>query len=1035
MNSSSLPDGLYENVLSRGLRRRLQAVTDRETTTQKTDDADAPDVLTRHISDALRSRLREVKPEERVRLIESIADLLHDDNLRYEQPLEQLTSLVPPASVGAKRIDPTRRPATPLSDAALLTNAPGEPGMAAELRAELASADRVDLLCAFVMWPGIRLLQQEMAQLAARGVPFRVITTTYLGGTQRAALDRLARDYGAEIRVQYEARRTRLHAKAWLFHRDSGLDTAYVGSSNLTNAALTDGIEWNVRLSRVGTPALLDKFIATFDSYWACDNFAPYHPEVDADRLDEALAVAGRRDSASAPLTLSGLDVKPYPYQQAILDALTAEREDHDRHRNLVVAATGTGKTVMAALDYRRLAHAVGRRPRLLFVAHRREILEQSLRTYREVLGDGSFGELWVGEHRPRSGEHVFASIQGLARGIDSIPPELFEVVVVDEFHHAEARTYTTLLNHLRPVELLGLTATPERADGTDVRVTWFHGRSAAELRLWDAIANQMLAPFHYFGIHDNTDLDTISWRRGRYDERALSDLYTGNHARVRLVLKAIEDKVTDPRRMRALGFCVGIEHAQFMATCFTQAGLPARAVHGGTPAHERKATLDALRAGEITAVFAADLLNEGIDIPEVDTVLFLRPTESSAIFLQQLGRGLRLHPSKEVLTCLDFVGHQHAGFRFDARFRALTGANRKDLREQVEQGFPTLPAGCGIVLDRYTQDQVLRSIKNHLSLRWKQMVTELRAHPTHDLHTFLDHSGATLPDLLRGSGKDAKYWTRLQREAGLVNESASAAERCLSRRLRAFAHVDDRPRRDAYASILADPRLATGNPYEAMLFFSLWPSGQDDDGQPFVSMDAAWQQLSAEPLLREELRMLIDIAFDSSRVSPQSVARPGLTGLPLRIHARYQREEILGALGYAHLGRAANSFREGVLRVDMGENTIDALFVTLKKSEAHFSPSTRYRDYALSPTLFHWESQSTTTLTSPTGQRYVNGGSTVLLFVREEKTGELGTSPFTFLGPATYVSHQGEKPIAITWRLDVPMPADLYTAAAVAAS
>ena len=336
------------------------------------------------------------------------------------------------------------RPATPLSDAALLTNAHGEPSLGAELRAELVTADEVDLLCAFVKWHGLRILESEFQDLKRRGVPLRVVTTTYMGATERTALDRLVREFGAEVKIQYDSLRTRLHAKAWLFRRSTEFDTAYVGSSNLSRAALLDGVEWNVRLSRVATPTLMAKFGATFDTYWNDGSFERYDPDRDRDRLDDALAVAnGSRRDTAGQIILSGLEVRPYRYQEEMLEALTAERELHDRHRNLIVAATGTGKTVIAALDYRGLCGADDARPSLLFVAHRREILEQSLRMYREVLADHSFGELYVGGSRPERWRHVFASVQSLhSYGVTNIPSDAYDIVVIDEFHHAEAPTY-----------------------------------------------------------------------------------------------------------------------------------------------------------------------------------------------------------------------------------------------------------------------------------------------------------------------------------------------------------------------------------------------------------------------------------------------------------------------------------------------------------------------------------------------------------------------------------------------------------------
>ena len=642
----------------------------------------------------LSSGLSAIKdPGARITLANAVLQAIDELPDPVTTPARQLHALRLPDGPGADgRL--RKRPKTPLNDAALLTNAPGEPSLASELRAEIDSADSIDLLCAFVMWHGLRLIEGELAAARQAGIPIRVVTTTYIGGTERRALDRLVQDFGAEVKVQYDAKRTRLHAKAWLFDRHTGYDTAYVGSSNLTTSAMLEGVEWNVRLSAAATPALLDKFRATFDAYWNSPEFESYDPERDRDRLDDALLEAkGTKSSGRVTISLVGLDVRPYPYQQQMLDELEAERVVHDRHRNLVVAATGTGKTVIAALDYRRMCQqAGGHQPRLLFVAHRKEILEQSIRTYREVLGDANFGELYVGGQRPERWSHVFASVQSLTSyGVTDIPSDAYDVVVIDEFHHAEARTYRRLIEHLRPTELLGLTATPERADGTDVR-SFFDGRTATELRLWDALGADLLCPFHYFAIADGTDLRAITWARGRYDERELEGVFTGNDARARIILKQLQEKVADPRRMRALGFCVSVAHATYMTRVFNEAGIPARLVTGQTTAEDRAAALRELRAATVNVLFTVDVFNEGLDIPDVDTVLFLRPTESSTIFMQQLGRGLRRTHNKAVLTVLDFVGYHRREFSFAKKFAALTGVHGKQLQKAVQDEFPFLP-------------------------------------------------------------------------------------------------------------------------------------------------------------------------------------------------------------------------------------------------------------------------------------------------------------------------------------------------------
>jgi superfamily II DNA or RNA helicase/HKD family nuclease len=1037
--SATLPgvyEGLYESLLTEQLHRALAARPDLHPEVNPVDEGEQPLTIVRHLMPVIERSLRAaVTRQERADLVQRILGALSGpdamvERLHHREPgkIERLDEVRAANRLGAARLP---RPATPLSDMALMTNAHNEPTLAAELRAELASADHVDLLCAFVKWQGLRLLEDELKELRLRKVPLRVITTTYLGATDARALDALVDEFGAQVRVNYEIDRTRLHAKAWLLRRNTGFHTAYVGSSNLSHAALVDGLEWNVRLSAVSTPHLLEKFRATFESYWENCEFEAYQPSLDGERLRAALDIAaGGRQRDRLTVTLSGLEVHPKPFQAEMLEELHAERVLHDRHRNLIVAATGTGKTVVAALDYRRLVRDVhGRDLTLLFVAHRKEILTQARRMYQEVLTEPTFGELLVAGDQPTKWRHVFAGIQSLsAERLATIEPKHFDVVVIDEFHHAEAASYRRLLNHVQPLELLGLTATPERGDGVDVR-EFFDWRVAAELRLWEALEQHLLCPLHYFGVHDGVDLGDLQWKRGGYDLAALSDLYTGNDARTRIVLKELRDKVADVAAMRALGFCVSIEHARYMADRFVAEGVRARSVSADTLPAERQAALTALREREVNILFAVDLFNEGLDIPQVDTVLFLRPTESATVFLQQLGRGLRLTEGKTVLTALDFVGHQRREFRFDQRFRALTGLGRKQLMRQLEHGFPFLPSGTQIVLDSVSRELVLENIRQQLAPRLSALVSEVRAHPNAELASYFDAYGRGLEDVLR----TGRSWTTLCRDAGKAVGAPGPRERDLIKRVRALANVDDRRRHAAYHAILngsAQPGSPAEERLAQMLFFSLFP-----DGGGFDSTAQGLAALKGEPVV-DEMNQVIDIAFEGARRStyPLDGLLPDLADVPLALHASYSREEILAALGFASLRRTPSTMREGVAWCESAN--ADAFFITLKKTETDYSPTTMYRDFALSPELFHWESQSTTSSTSPTGQRYIHHrerGSHILLLVREAKTNALGASPYVFLGPADFVSHEGDRPMAITWRLRRPMPTEVFMASRAA--
>jgi superfamily II DNA or RNA helicase len=928
-------------------------------------------------------------------------------------PAEVLTAIRPPSRSfsDAHRMP---RPETPLAEDALFVNAPHEPGLALELRTELLSADSVCLLCAFVVWSGVRIVLDELKEIRRMGVPVRVITTTYTGTTDPRALDELAK-IGAEIKVSYDTRMTRLHAKARLFDRASGFSTAYIGSSNLTHSALHEGIEWNVRLSQVQSPNLLHRFRAAFETYWSDDHFVPY----EANQFKTEIKRVRSRES----IDLAIFDIRPYEYQRAMLDALEVERERHGRWRNLVVAATGTGKTVVAALDYRRVAERWGGAT-LLFVAHRHEILEQSQHLFRHVMRDGSFGELFAGGQRPEDGKHVFASIQTLANvDLESIDPEAYDVIIVDEFHHAEAPTYRRLLEHVRPRLLLGLTATPERADDKDI-LQWFGGTIAVELRLWEALDQGLLCPFQYFGVADDVDLRELEWRRTGYDLATLSALYTGNDARTSKILQAIHDLVDDTARMRALAFCVSVEHAEYMAQRFNEAGIAACAVTGKTSPDERRDIVRSLRSRDINIIVTVDVFNEGVDIPEVDTLLLLRPTESATIFLQQLGRGLRLADEKPGLTVLDFIGQQHRRFRFDARLQALTGVPARKLQDAVEHGFPHLPPGCYIHLDRVASSIVLDNLKDITVVRRQVVVRELRQCGDTSLAEFLRVTGRTLDDIY----KAPLGWMSLRRSAGLEAPPLMPDDGSLIGAISRMLHIDDPERLVMYRLWFAEgkpPDVSTLTPREVRLLHMLHLDLRGGRPAP-MTLSESLAELWQHEAIRLELCEVLDVLSDQAN---SLVLETRDQGEPLGVHGHYTRAEALAALG-ASTAEKPSPMREGVIWIP--DSQTDVFFVTLQKAENVFSASTMYRDYAISPNEFHWESQSTTSVASRTGQRYINqrrSGTRVLFFIRETPD----QRAFLYVGSASYLRHTGDRPIAITWQLEHDLPAEFFLAARAA--
>ena len=1038
--TDELTPGLHEALITEALRARIERARAQGWLVEwkEMDDGVIAKTLARHVHDRVQERMeglplslanrRGAQVELANRVLEALA--AYGDESRPIDRVESNPGVLLEAEPVLDGPMPslTPRPGISLRDSVLLVNGHRDLQIGTQVALELQSADRVDLLSAFVRFAGVRLIRRELTEFLLHGGEMRVICTVYTGSTEKRALDELV-GLGAKVKVSYETSQTRLHAKAWLFERNSGFHTAYVGSSNLTHSALLDGLEWNVRATDVDNPAIIGRVRATFEQYWNDPEFQDYNPQIDGDRLEAALAV--QRGSGLGQVPWLSMHVEPKSFQEEILEALSAERR-RGHFRNLVVAPTGTGKTWVSAFDFQRLRNAGYKR--LLFVAHRNEILEQSQAVFQRVLDDPSFGERFIASERPTRWDHVFASIQSIHRHIDDLRPDQFDVVIVDEFHRAEAPTYHKLLDHLKPRVLLGLTATPERADGESI-FHYFDERIASEMRLWEALDQGLLSPFHYLGVADGTDLRSVRFQAGRYVTSELEGVLTGDHVRANRILKAVDEWVLDPSKMRALGFCVGIHHARFMAQQFNKAGLTSVALDGESTPDARTDAIRRLRAGELRAIFTVDIFNEGVDIPEVDTLLLLRPTESATIFLQQLGRGLRWAEGKSVLTVLDFIGQANAEYRFDVRYRALIGGTRKQLERAVEHGFPLMPPGCAIRLDEISQGIILDNLRSAIRNSRRALIDDVRGlGPDARLKDFLERSAFDLPDVYSSPGSGSTF-TSARRSAGLLRGVPPPAEAEFAKAIGKLLHVDDEERHRVWRSWLTNDRppepAQAGSREERLQWMLMAALGQRK--RSLAELGAVFSEFWTLNELRGELVDLLDVLQERVRLDARPIDPRG--PVPLHSHATYGLYEIIAAHGVVG-GGALRETREGVMWVEGHKS--DLFFITLNKSDEDYSPTTRYQDYPISPTLFHWESQSRTATASPTGQRYVHHaerGSKVILFVRENKRDERDVStPYLCLGPARHVSHKSDRPMQIVWELERPMPSEIYSLAKIAA-
>ena len=1034
--------GIYEKLITQVIESRLDRdhfyIGEREL-----DNADASIWLSRFLTNILEFAISSVPAgtNQLQQQIELSNDLLmwlkdkfqekdfFDENLLDSQGkiLTAIYELENPVAADLKHYVEDIYPLTGLSQSELFCGSNAGLSLESELKREILSADKIYWLVSFIKWAGIRIFRKELETFTQSGRELNIITTSYMGATDAKAVEYLAALPNTEVKLSYETERQRLHAKSYLFMRDTGFHTGYIGSSNLSRSALTNGLEWNLKITSQEIPHIVKKSLSTFETYWASKDFEVFDGKAEStEKLNKAL-----RNERNFGESGSNhfFDINPHTHQSEILEQLKVEREVHARFQNLVVAATGTGKTILSAFDFARFLQTKSN-AKFLFVAHREEILKQAREAFRGVLKNGGFGELWVGGHTPDHYKQLFVSIQTLNNQLEhlQLTPDYYDYIVIDEVHHIAANSYRSILKHFSPTILLGLTATPERHDGSDI-LSDFGGVIAAELRLPEAINLQHLCPFQYFGIDDDTDLSNVSWSRGRYDISQLTKLYTHNQSRFSKILLSMQSIITDIGSMKALAFCVSQEHAEYMANQFLLMGINADVLTSKN-SDLRQAKQQAIRSGEINLLCVVDIFNEGVDIPEVDTLLFLRPTESLTIFLQQLGRGLRRNDGKDCCTVLDFVGNSRPEYDFSNKFRALVGKTDKAISDEIKQGFPHAPLGCRIELTKQTQEMILRNIRQ-ATFTLNKLVVLIRQYPQHStkpltLANFLTHNEQVDLNELYKRGSWKSLVNRAQDKADENKADLKMIKEGIWRRV---LGCDDYHYLMFLKQLcLNDFVISDDTDRQALMCHYDFRQAEG----PKCGFDTLTESLAKLHQLdfAGELSDVLDWKLNQTKL--EQLEMPDLEKVPLRLHARYSREQILIAFGATTFERQPPA-REGVYVIK--DENIELLFVTLNKNERQFSPTTMYHDYAINEKLFHWQSQNSARPDKGRGKEYIEHhelGKRLFLFVREQTKDEYGrTMGFVNYGELDYLSHTGYQPMSIKWELRTPMPNFMWKQAA----
>jgi len=945
----------------------------------------------------------------------------------------------------------------------------GDDPLLPHLLSNFSEARWVDIAVAFTLLSGVKLLEPYLRELLDRGGSLRFLTGDYLGVTDPDALMVIQDLEGDVHRRVFETSEgsTSFHPKTYIFHYKRDYGIAFVGSSNLSETALRGGIEWDFKVVSSRDPAGFADVVEAFEklflhpctrelSYEWIEQYRPRHRKVVADYLHDL-------DVPMEPLPPA---VTPHSIQKEALIKLEDTRRAGNK-AGLVVLATGLGKTWLAAFDTNRPDFG-----RVLFVAHHEEILAQAMQTFRRIRPDARLGNYDRNSKDTRA-DVLFASIQTLAKRVhlERFQPTTFDYIVIDEFHHGLAPSYTRLIDYFEPKFLLGLTATPERTDGGDL-LSLCQENLVYRCDLGEGIRRHQLCPFQYFGVPDEVDYRNIPWRSNRFDEERLTTA---------VATQSRADNALEQYRKRAgkrtLAFCVSQRHADFMASQFQKAGIRAAAVHSGENSAPRAKSLDDLRSGDLDIVFAVDMFNEGVDLPTLDTVLMLRPTESKIVWLQQFGRGLRTASDKTHLTVIDYIGN-HRTFLLKplTLLQALLPVNPSDRAiwnalESLQKGTLELPPGCEVTYDLESVEilrgllkvsskpgEAVREYYQEFKERNGQRPTAVEAFhdgfspkfvrgPYGSWLKFVDSMGDltvgqqsalnTCSDFLDELEKTAmtrsykmlvmKALLRLDQIPGQIEISE------LARDFSKLAASSARLRSDLSVAPEEINRLQTllkKDPIKA------WTGAKDTNGKPYFTFDvdvfrtmfsvSGAERESFRELTREIVEWRLAEHLGRSGESPDSESnepqRPPQRTPKLELWEPLQKKQIPPLFG---LRFSTGNWNAGFVPT---ANHI-FLLVTLEKESK--TANFQYQDRFITKDKFQWQSQNRTTQASKNGREILNHvklGIKVNLFVRRSAKTPNGTgAPFYYCGEVEFIEWHGEKPITVQWRLKNPLPERLW--------
>ncbi|WP_226582162.1 DEAD/DEAH box helicase [Halobacillus litoralis] len=912
-----------------------------------------------------------------------------------------------------------------------------------ELTSSLETCESFYFSVAFMNFSGIQLLLDALEEAKNRDVAGRIMTSTYLNFTDPKALQKVREFENVNLKVFVTDQTVGFHTKAYIFeYKDSY--KVIIGSSNITQSALKSNVEWNVEVISKQDASFTKQVIKEFNSLWerssdATDEFLRDYSEFFHNLRQVTEQNQGIYEKAAY--------ITPNSMQKRAIENLNRLRATGEQ-KALVIAATGTGKTYMSAFDVRRL-----RPKRLLFVVHREEILQKAKETFEKLMHgfDVTFG-LLTGTQKDMQSDYIFANIHTLSNHYERFDPHEFDYIIYDEAHHATADSYQKVIDHFNPTFMLGMTATPERGDGRSI-FDLFDQNVALEVRLHDALEDDIVVPFHYFGI---TDIEEVDLSDVAIDDMKEIARRLQVNERVDFIIEKMCFYGHDGEKRKGLGFCANRDHARFMAEQFNVRGYWSEFLSGEDSGEVRQKAIEKLEddAHPLQFLFTVDIFNEGVDIPSVNTVLMLRPTESPIVFIQQLGRGLRKYKQKQFLTVLDFIGNHTKAFLIAIALNGQRYYDKESLKVAISTDFAHLPGATHIQMDKISADRILAQIDQekfmsakYLREQYQEFKKIRQGKVPYWLMDYYKYDGS--PDPVKFIKKDGTYLNfvaKAEKDQQLTqllgNEMFEKTLRWLSKQIPLKRPFDfaimryllqhekvtlEQAKREIlkWMEDVADDSVRHAVEYLDQTYFdtkekNLVPPLFERNGDA-LKQTSLWSELLSHPVYQGYLNDVIEYGLFRYEREFGHINY----GEPFfKLYEQYTMAEVALLSNYR---KTHSAFRgSGLLR----NGNEYFLFIDLHK-EADIEESIQYNDQFISRTQFQWESPNQTAQSSETGQSIIHSVEKEInlhLFVRKYKEIEKGyREPFIYIGKGNTMTYQNNRPIEFQFELEQEVPEALY--------